>query len=375
MPIYRKLQRLVLISLAPFLCSCTSIAYYGQSISGQLQLLRAQRDFSEVYNDASVSEEIKERLRIISGIRDFASERLSLPDNDSYRKFADIGRRYIVWNVFASPALSLEPHQSCFFVVGCLSYRGYFHRKDALSYMEQLQHKGFDVYLGGVSAYSTLGWFDDPVLNGMLERSNVDLARLIFHELAHQRLYLPDDSEFNEAFAEAVARIGVEYWLENQSDEEQHKDFISSLAREREFNELVLLYRSKLEALYATDISDKQKLADKQRILSSLKSDYLRVKESWGGNDDYDQWIHEVNNARIAAVSTYQSLVPDFLRMYIHLEEDLDRFYTEMEALSSCSRQGRREILDMHKPGTDCMSKDSEKPGSVSSTQRQNQVN
>ena len=332
--------------LAVFLlCSCSSISYYGQSISGQLQVLRTQRDFSEVYADSSIPEHVKNRLRSITEIRNFASESLLLPDNDSYRKYADIGRRYIVWNVFAAPRLSLVPHQSCFFVVGCLSYRGYFHRKDAMAYMQQLENQGFDVYLGGVSAYSTLGWFDDPILNGMLERSNVELARLIFHELAHQRLYLRDDSEFNEAFAEAVARIGVHAWLDSLADDAQSEEFAAMLKREKQFHQLVLSYREKLEAVYSSARADSMKLEEKRHTLAAMRAEYEQLRLSWGGEADYDNWMKQVNNARIAAVSTYQSLVPDFLRVYRRLGRDLDSFYAHMEALSGCSAGQRRAIL------------------------------
>ena len=341
----RLLLRISVMLTLPLVCSCSSLVYYGQSISGQLQLLRAQRDFSDVYADNSIPGDIKDRLRRISEIRHFASAYLLLPENDSYLKYADIGRRYIVWNVFATPELSLSPHQSCFYIVGCLSYRGYFHREDAVSYMNQLQNKGFDVYLGGVSAYSTLGWFNDPILNGMLERSDIELARLIFHELAHQRLYLRDDTEFNEAFAEAVAQIGVDAWMNVHDSGEARKEFTSGLSRENQFNELVLSYRNQLESLYSSDLTDEQKLKNKQMIIATMQLDYRKLRESWGGNGEYDNWMKEINNAKIAAVSTYQSLVPDFMHFYRLLGEDLDKFYTQTEALADCSKTTRRKIL------------------------------
>ncbi len=339
------------------LCSCSSISYYGQSISGQLQVLRAQRDFSEVFADSSIPEHVKTRLRSIAEIRNFASESLLLPDNDSYRKYADIGRRYIVWNVFAAPRLSLMPHQSCFFVVGCLSYRGYFHRNDAVEYMQQLEARGFDVYLGGVSAYSTLGWFDDPILNGMLERSNSEMARLIFHELAHQRLYLRDDTEFNEAFAEAVARIGVAAWLDSRANDDRRAEFTAMLKREKQFHQLVLTYREKLESVYNSDQKDSLKLEEKRLTFIAMQAEYEQLKSNWGGEGDYDNWMKEVNNARIAAVSTYQSLVPEFLQVYRLLGEDLARFYTHVESLSGCTAAQRRLLLVSGQMSTRCSSR------------------
>ena len=211
----------IILALGTLLSSCSTLSYYRQSMSGHLQLLQSRQDVDSLLHSIDTPDELKHRLKSISRLREFASQRLGLPDNNSYRSYADIGRKYVVWNVFATPALSFEPHTSCFFIVGCLSYRGYFKKADAVKYMESLKDDGFDIYLGGVIAYSTLGWFDDPILNGMLERNDSDLARLIFHELAHQQLYIKDDTEFNEAFADAVALIGLEYWLEKNSTIEQ----------------------------------------------------------------------------------------------------------------------------------------------------------
>ena len=342
----RILLALVAAVWAVTLSSCGTISYYRQSVSGHLQLLKAQQDLLTVMQSPDTDPELKQRLHMIMRIRDFASNNVKLPNNNSYRSYADIGRKFIVWNVFATPALSLEPHQSCFLIVGCLSYRGYFKKTDALAYMDKLENEGFDVYLGGVTAYSTLGWFDDPILNGMLERSDLELARLIFHELAHQQLYIRDDTEFNEAFADAVALIGMEYWLESNSTEEQRREYIEELAHEEQFTMLVLSYQEKLTQLFESDIADSKKLSLKKSTYRQLQQDYRSLRENWGDYDKYDDWFrHKLNNAKLAAVSTYRNLVPLFVITYQASGEDISVFYSHIEKIGQCGHDRRRELL------------------------------
>jgi len=345
----RCLRPLLLAGIAALhlsLSACGGLSYYHQSVAGQLALFRAQEDFETVFRSPDVSEAVKKRLRTIAGIRDFASEALRLPENDSYRSYADIGRRYIVWNVFATPALSLAPYQSCFLIIGCLSYRGYFDISDARSYMEDLEKKGYDVYLGGVAAYSTLGWFDDPVLNGMLERSDTDLARLIFHELAHQKLYIRGDTAFNEAFADALALIGLRYWLECRAAPDQRRAFEAELARENQFTQLVLAYREKLAGLYRSNLDEGRKLEQKRLVFAQLRRDYESMRATWGDYDEYDGWFgQDLNNAKITAVSTYRRLVPLFIHVFEAAGRDIERFYAEIKQIAACPRDRRRELL------------------------------
>lgn len=336
----------ITITLIAILSSCSTLSYYGQSVSGHLQLLRARKDFEIVLQSADTLPELKNQLQRVSEIRNFASDVLGLPDNNSYRSYADIGREYIVWNVFATPALSLQPHQSCFVIVGCLSYRGYYKKVDALAYMRRLEAEGFDVYLGGVAAYSTLGWFDDPVLKGMLERNDIDLARLIFHELAHQQLYIKNDTEFNEAFADAVALIGLEYWLEAYATAEQRRDFTRQLRRENQFIELVLSYQHKLNQLYNSAEPDEQKRLQKTVLYKELKFSYEHLRINWGGHREYDKWFkHKLNNAKIAAVSTYQNLVPQFLAVYEVTGRNMQDFFSRIEQIGKCESDQRRLLL------------------------------
>lgn len=345
----------ITITLTTILTSCSTISYYGQSVSGHLQLLRARQDLETVLQSADTLPELKNQLQRVREIRNFASEVLGLPDNNSYRSYANIGRKYVVWNVFATPALSLQPHQSCFVIVGCLSYRGYYKKADALAYMHRLEAEGLDVYLGGVVAYSTLGWFDDPVLEGMLERNDIDLARLIFHELAHQQLYIRNDTEFNEAFAGAVALIGLEYWLEAHSTIEQRRDFEAQLSREKQFTGLILSYQHRLNQLYSSSVPDEQKHLQKTVLYKKLHSSYEHLRANWDGHGEYDKWFnHKLNNAKIAAVSTYQNLVPQFLAVYEATGGSMQDFFSRIEQMGKCDSDQRRQLLHSRPPITAC---------------------
>lgn len=347
MPDPSKISYIIIIPvLATVLSSCTTLSYYGQSISGQLQLLGKRQDIESLLQSADTPDELKHRLKSISRLRNFASHRLGLPENNSYRSYADIGRKYVVWNVFATPALSFEARTSCFLIVGCLSYRGYFEKDDAVKYAESLKVDGFDVYLGGVTAYSTLGWFDDPILNGMLERNDFDLARLIFHELAHQQLYIKDDTEFNEAFADAIALIGIEYWLEENSTLEQKRNFENQLAREQQFIDLVLSYRDKLNLVYQKELPITEKRQQKSFIYKELKLAYVQLRSNWGEYSEYDAWFAQgLNNAKLAAISTYRNLVPYFLETYRVTGQNMEAFYARINAIGRCKARQRRELL------------------------------
>ena len=346
---------IITITLTTILSSCGTLSYYGQSVSGQLQLLRVREDLETMLQSADTLPELKNQLQRVSEIRNFASDVLGLPDNNSYRSYADIGRKYIVWNVFATPALSLQPHQSCFVIVGCLSYRGYFKKADAVAYMHRLEAEGFDVYFGGVVAYSTLGWFDDPVLNGMLERNDTNLARLIFHELAHQQLYIKNDTEFNEAFADAVALIGLEYWLETHTTAEQKRDFEDQLTRENQFIELILSYQQKLNQLYNSPVPDEQKHLQKTTLYKELQLSYEHLRLNWGGHSEYDKWFkHKLNNAKIAAISTYQNLVPEFLAVYHATGKNMQDFFSRIEQIGKCESDQRRQLLHSLPQTTAC---------------------
>jgi predicted aminopeptidase len=320
---------------------CATLQYYAQSISGQMDVLSRRRPIQAVLDDPTAPESLKVSLRTVQEITAFAREHLLLPDNGSYGSYAELGRAHVAWNVFAAPELSLEPLRWCFPVAGCLSYRGYFDRGSAEKFAARLQSRGYDVYVAPVAAYSTLGWFEDPVIDGMLRRTDLKLARLLFHELAHQKLYLSGDTEINEAFADAVALIGVEEWQAHFPDR-ANPAFQSELAAEESFVRLALAYRELLRGIYESGRADAEKRARKQALFAALRSDYETLKRSRGDAGLFDDWFASgPNNARLAALSTYRELVPLFIDAYRAADSSLELFYARVESLKSCDRNDR----------------------------------
>ncbi|MCH7695059.1 MAG: aminopeptidase [Proteobacteria bacterium] len=340
------------------LCSCTTLSYYGQSISGQLELLRKREPIDELLATSGLTDQLRAELQQVLQIRDFASETLQLPDNDSYRTYADLGRPYSVWNVIAAPEFSLEPLKWCFLIVGCLPYRGYFSKQQAMRYAEKLRSQGYDVHVGGVSAYSTLGWFDDPLLNTMLRDDITHTARVIFHELAHQKIYIKNDAHFNEAFADSIALIGVRQWLRSKLDPDALLQFEQSQARESEFIQLILTYRSELESLYRRHLSVQEKRLEKSAIFNRMGSDYREIRSDWGEHGDYDAWFgNGINNAKLSAILTYRDLVADFMALFTDTGHDLQRLYARVKQLGQCNKTDRRKRLKAGLNAQDCQHK------------------
>ncbi len=344
--------------LTVYLSSCSTISFYGQSISGQLAIINAQQPIETVLSTDDVSADLQEKLQQTLKIREFASKTLLLPDNDSYRSYADTGRDYVVWNVIATPAFSLQPVKWCFLVVGCLSYRGYFSRHAAEQYAARLKRQGYDVYVAGVSAYSTLGWFDDPVLNTMLRRDMIYLAKIIFHELAHQKLYIKNDTAFNEAFADTVAEVGVRRWLESNNRLDELQQFEQSLKRQNEFIGLITTYKSELEALYNSGSSETDLRGKKLAIFKNMANDYEIIRNNWDGHDDYRAWFEGgLNNAKLAIVLTYRDLVSELLALLAEENNDLEHFYFRAMQLDQCEKTERRAVLAQTLPVTVCLGK------------------
>jgi len=254
--------------------SCASTSYYLQSLNGHLDLLLRKQPISEILASQDTNTLLQGELEMALDIRKFASEHLALPDNDSYSEYADLDRDFVVWNVFATPELSLDTKKWCFLLVGCLNYRGYYSEQAAKRYAQELEAQGYDVFVGGVTAYSTLGWFNDPVLNTMLGRENHYLASVIFHELSHQKVYLKNDTPFNEAFAETIAQIGVQQWLDQHGTDAAKSIFLEKQSNEILFVNLILQYKKKLEYIYNLDISVNDKRASKKLLLGQLVEAY-----------------------------------------------------------------------------------------------------
>ena len=323
------------LAAAMFLSGCQAVEYYWQGAAGQVELLANARPIPEVVattGDAA----LRDRLARAQAIRAFASRELALPDNRSYTRYADIGRPYVVWNVFATPALSLSPRRWCYPVAGCVAYRGYFAEGDARAEAARLAADGFDVHTSGVPAYSTLGYFDDPVLSTFIRYREVDLARLIFHELAHQVVYAKDDTSFNESFAVAVEEEGLARWLAAQQGLPGAATLAADAARTQrqrsEFRVLVGTTRDRLQIVYASDLGDDAKRAQKAEAFAAMRAQYERIKGEWNGTPLFDRWFAGgANNAGIVAAGLYADRVAQFAALLAAEGGDLPRFYDRAE--------------------------------------------
>jgi predicted aminopeptidase len=333
---------LLLALLAPLLGACGAAGYYAQAAHGQLDLLRRATPIAAELRSDAVPAALKTKLRTVLRIREFASRELGLPDNGSYRRYADLGRRYALWNVFAAEEFSVTPVQSCFPIAGCVGYRGYFGEADAEAAGAALRARGYDVHIGGVPAYSTLGWFDDPVLSTFIAYPEGELARLLFHELAHQLLYVKDDTRFNESFAATVEQAGVVRWLAQSGKESEAAVYARLHARRRAFVALVLKYRAMLKRYYGERLPPEEMRLGKAQRLAELQAEYRQLKASWGGYAGYDRWFDgRPNNATLASVSLYTELVPAFTALLAREGGDLPRFYAAVKQLTQLPKTAR----------------------------------
>lgn len=340
-------------ALLPLIGGCANLGYYWQSVSGQLEVWRRERPVAEVLADPVAAQSLKDKLARVLEIRAFASRELGLPDNQSYRRYADLGRPFVVWNVFAAPEFSVEPLRWCLAFAGCVNYRGYFEKGAAEQFAAELARQGHEVYIGGVPAYSTLGWFDDPVLNTFIHYPDVDIAQLVFHELAHQVTYAKDDTAFNESFATAVEQEGVRRWVARAGgDARQLEEFERNRRARREFAQLVQKVRGRLEALYRTRLAPEAMRERKSALLAALDAEYRALKAGWGGVDRYDSWFaRQPNNAQLASVGIYTQLVPAFEVLLLRESGDLGRFYASVRDLAALPKEQRDARLHALHPG------------------------
>jgi predicted aminopeptidase len=330
---------------------CAQLGYYAQAMHGQMSLLSSAKPIDTWLADPSTSTTLKVQLTRTREIRAFAATTLGLPDNGSYKSYAELQRPYVMWNVVATPELSLKPVQWCFPIAGCVDYRGYYQKGDAEQFAESLARQAYDVRVSGVPAYSTLGWFNDPILSSFINLPEAELARMVFHELAHQVAYAPGDSPFNEAFATAVEDIGVSLWLEAQGDAMMREQYRVHRQRKQDFLELLSRYRLQLDAVFEGHESIADKRLRKTQLFAQMKQDYEVMKTSlWGGYAGYDRWFHEpMSNAHFALVSTYQDLVPAFQNIYA-TSESLRHFYDRVKALAKLKKAQRRSALESMQP-------------------------
>ncbi|HEY2781936.1 MAG TPA: aminopeptidase [Steroidobacteraceae bacterium] len=319
--------------------------YLLQSAEGQFTLMSKREPIGSVIDAASTPPKLRAQLKSVTAIRDFASRELGLPDNGSYRKYADIGRAYVVWNVVAAPEFSVEPKKWCFPIVGCVGYRGYFVEAKARRFAAGLHARGFDVVVGGVAAYSTLGHFDDPILSTMVSWDDVELASIIFHELTHQLLYVRNDASFNEALATTVEEEGVRRWLEQQGREKDLEDHLVQHERYLEVIALMAATRAQLRELYAAGLPLPLMRERKREAFEALRESYGTLRAQWGGHAPFDAWFaQDINNAHLASIATYFACVPGFVRELKAVGGNLPAFYRRVRELAKLD-QARRDSL------------------------------
>ncbi|HVE54779.1 MAG TPA: aminopeptidase [Ramlibacter sp.] len=344
------------LALAATLClsGCANLGYYWQSMTGHLQILQAARPVNDLLHEPQVPERVRGKLELSQRIRDFASRELRLPDNPSYRSYADLHRPAAVWNVTATPIYSLDLKQWCFPVTGCIGYRGYYDEAAARKQAAELAQQGYEVNVYPVTAYSTLGLMNwaggDPLLNTFIHYPEGELARLIFHELAHQVLYAKNDTMFNESFATAVERLGGARWLQSQAGDAARQEYAAYDGRRRMFRELSRSTRERLKTLYETpNLPDEAKAEGKRKIMADFRAGYERMKaasgiepERWRG---YDRWVREANNAFFGAQAAYDELVPGFEALFRSVGGDWARFYDAARQLSTLPKPERHQRL------------------------------
>lgn len=344
----RALIGLAALGALALLAGCETCSYYRQAIVGQYRIVAHRRPIDAVLADAQTPPSLQDKLRLVLRLRAFAETDLKLPANGHYLRYTEVGRRYVVWNVHAAPPFSLEPETWWYPVVGRLEYRGYFSERDARRYAGKLERKGLEVYVEGVEAYSTLGWFRDPVLSTFIHYEEAMLAETLFHELAHQKLFVGGDTDFDEAFATAVGQAGARRWLEHTGDAAALAAYRVALRREEQFVRLVTAARRKLEAAYTNSPCPPAAgcRQAKEQIVAQLRRDYAELRSQWGGYAGYDAWFAQpLNNPQLNTVATYYDWVPAFQRLLRDSGGDLEPFYRAAKALAKRPKTERDRRL------------------------------
>jgi predicted aminopeptidase len=345
---------------------CKTLSFYGQAIKGQYQIVANQRKIEKLVADPQTPPTLKTKLELVQELRAFAARDLKLRVDGHYEKYVDVHRPYVVWNVQAAPEFSLEEKTWWFPLVGSVEYRGYFSKQGAEDYGAGLRKKSYDVYVDGVEAYSTLGWFKDPVLNTFISNAPPDLAETIFHELGHQRVFAAGDTDFNEAFAQTVGQEGARRWLRAKGNDVGCEEYQAQLKRAEQFARLVHATRKKLASLYGDErtdagllkattkphsLSPEELRREKRQLLDELRRDYAELKAQWGGSKDYDGWFsREINNAKLNSVAAYYDLVPCFEQLLAQNDGDLAKFYNAVALLAKEPKDERHRRLQLLSP-------------------------
>ena len=366
----RRRKLLLALSLAIIVgavSGCRTIGFYAQAIKGQYQIFTHQEVIDKLIADPQTPEALRKQLQLVAQLRVFAKEQLKLPVDGHYRKYVDVHRPFVVWNVQAAPQFSLQPRTWWYPLVGSLEYRGYFSESGATNYAKRYAKKGDDVYVDGVEAYSTLGWFKDPILNTFIDRSEPELAEVIFHELGHQRVFARGDTDFNEAYATTVGQEGARRWLRASGKTNLLEKYEMALQRNGQFVHLIMSTREELQKVYGDTLDKDGKVkaakvpplppaqlkAEKARVFAELHNNYVKLKLSWGGYAGYDDWFaRELNNAQLNTIANYYDFLPAFQRVLELNGGDMEKFYVEVERLSKMDKDERHQWLrDLAKSG------------------------
>jgi predicted aminopeptidase len=333
------------VVLATVLSGCQTVSYYKQAIRGQYQIFANRQPIEKLLASTNTPSDLKEKFRLVMDLRRFAEKQLKLPVDGHYSRYVDVKRRFVVWNVHAAKEFSLEPKTWRYPVVGRLKYRGFFSEAEAKRYGGKLQEEGLDVYVDGVEAYSTLGWFKDPVLNTFIHHREIELADILFHELAHQRVFAAGDTDFNEAFATTVAEEAVHRWFRDRPA--MLEEFRAQQEREEEFVRIVLAAREELKRIYArTNQSPAALRHQKLEAIENVRGQYAKLRQEWGGYSGYDRWFSRpINNAQLNTVATYHHFVPAFRALLRKDGADLPKFYRDVKSLANLPKQERHRRL------------------------------
>jgi predicted aminopeptidase len=357
----KRLWLLALLLIAVAIVSgCRTLGYYGQAIKGQYQIVAREQPIVEVIADTNTPPNLKQQLELVETLCAFARTNLQLPADGHYRNYADLHRPYVVWNVQAASPFSLQPKTWWYPFVGGLEYRGYFSERGALDCSNHLRLEGYEVYVDGVEAYSTLGWFKDPVLNTFVFSSEPELAETLFHELGHQRVFVSGDTDFNEAYATTVGQEGARRWLTAKGDTNLLARYAAALKRNEQFVQLILKTRLRLEDIYGDTVDKDGKVRaaekppappdelrkEKQQAFDELREEYTQLKSEWGGFAGYDNWFgRELNNAQLNTVANYYDYLPGFKRLLDLNGGDLEKYYEAVERLGKLSKEDRHQRL------------------------------
>jgi len=343
---HRPLRTLLIgIAALMLLSSCETIGYYSQAASGQLSLIMDRQSIDRLLAQDTLDPEVRRKLLLVVEARSFAEQRLMLPVGRSYRSYVELQRPYVLWNVFAAPEFSTIPATWCYPVAGCVAYRGFFSEEAARRFADRLRHDGFDVYTGGVDAYSTLGWFEDPLTSSVLNRADHRLVSLLFHELSHRLVYVPGDTTFNESFATFVEQEGLRRWLREHPQVASEAMLAREMQMQSEFVALVTRHRDALAEVYASEEPEQVKRQRKSHQQDALRRDYEVLREAWGYRG-YDRWFAgPLNNAQLATVGSYNDLVPAFAALLHSVDGDLSAFYRRVAELARLPAEQRTAAL------------------------------